>query len=319
MESLASLVDPLYSMIYEPYDTINIKSNDVAKSTTSFQQSPHNSNDAVNNEHYGIIESPTSSQHLVREQHSPHNTVHDNSHGVTKSSIGFQHLPRELRDEVYQYVIGDIRQLDFHKTGQLGMLCQDRPRYLLLRHIPRCLCLNRQILNEALETAPDRVSGIKAFSPRDTTCVYPSDKLLHSVRRLEFTSSQPFYSSNERGRCSAPEDVASRCPQLEELTLLLPATKDTMNNFASDLVNIFENKNLVKLTLAYQNAPIQGWDTEYSLFQPLESWFLRESEEKGRRIAFTIDLAPGKVSRSIEESKTRTGCIEYMQYLDIFG
>lgn len=247
-----------------------------------------------------------------------HTFKNDNS-GVNESHTGFQRLPLELRNEIYQYVIGDIRQLDISASTWLGTLHRDGPRRLLLRHIPRCLILNRQILDEVILIAPDQISGIKACRPRDTSRIFPPDKLLPNVRRLEFTLAQPISTSNERSACSSAQDVASRCPRLEELTILLPATKGTMDNFAPYLINIFENKKLVKLTLGYNRAPMRRWHADYSLLRPLESWFLRECEERGRNVDFTIDLSPGQVPACYEERRVRKGCIEYLEGFDMFG
>lgn len=293
-ENLASLVAPLYSMFYEPIDSTEDNS-------------------------HGMVRPSAAPQHIPYELHESHDTVTDGCNGVPKLTRNFQQLPRELRDEIYRYVIDDIGQLNLSASSWLPRPSGDDPRHPLLRRIPRCLLLNQQILHEALEIAPDTVSGIKAFSAEDTTCVFPSNVLLRNVRRLEFTLSHPTYSSNGRDTCSAPQDVASRCTQLEELSILLPATTAMTYNYQSDLVNIFENKNLVKLTLNYEKAPWRGWDQDYCLFQPLESWFLQECGKRRRHVDFTIDLAPGRVTRSIEESKVRKGCIEYMQCIDIFG
>lgn len=328
VESLASLVEPLYGLIYK-HDTSDDASPGTIRLPSSPQQSTHklrHSHGVVNRLAQETVNMPTTFQlhfsdlqdfHGASDFRGVHDAPYDDCHGTTNSQVNFQHLPRELRDEIYRYVIGDIRQLDIYQVDWLGRLRKDSPRCLLLRRIPPCLLLNHHILNEALEVVPDQVSGIKALSPQDTTTIYPSTKVLRNVRRLEFTYVQPSFSNT--GTYLAPQDVALRCSKLEELSILLPATKDAVNNYASDLISIFENKSLVKLTLNYENAPWKGWDNDYALFQPLESWFKNECKKRGRHINFTIDLAPGRVSRSIEEHKARMGCIEYMQCMDIFG
>lgn len=236
---------------------------------------------------------------------------------MTNSRIGFRNLPLELRNEIYQYVIGDIRQLKIPSASWVGT--RHGPHRLLFRRIPPSLLLNRQIANEAVQVSLQRVKSIKACNPRDIANVFPADTLLPNVRHLEFTVAQPFYTGIERSACSSPHDVASRCPRLEELRLLFPATNPTMNNFASDLISIFENKRLVKLHLGYRDAPSKGWDVDVALFRPLESWFLRECRERKKHIKLTIDLSPGRVPGCYEERRIQVGNFTYIHGFDMFG
>lgn len=251
--------------------------------------------------------------------YTPHRIANDASRNMTNSRIGFQHLPRELRDQIYQYVIGDIRQLNVSSSSWFGFFSRHDPPRQLLQHVPRCLILNQQILDEVMQVCLHQVSGIKAFSPKDISTVFPPDKQLFNIRRLKFTVAQPFYSSNGRGTSSSAQDVASRCPRLQELTVEFPATDTTMNKFASDLVNVFENKNLIKLTLNYRNAPMKAWQPDDTLFRPLEAWFLRECEKRGRNIDLTIDLSPGQKLTGWEDGRAKKGCITYVYFWDTFG
>ncbi|KAH7397001.1 hypothetical protein DE146DRAFT_62497 [Phaeosphaeria sp. MPI-PUGE-AT-0046c] len=240
---------------------------------------------------------------------------------MVDSQTGFQRLPLELRNQVYQYVIGDIRQLNVSSGPRLGSLSEQAGRRQLLQHLPRSLFLNQQLVNEAIKVSLQQVSGIKASSPRGIAALFPSGKPLRNIRRLEFTFAQPFYSSNGRRTCSSPQDIASRCPGLEELTLLFPATKGTMNNFASDLISIFENQKLLKLKLRYRDVPIDagGWNPDVALFRPLESWFLRECRGRERHITITIDLSPDRVPTCYEERRIQDGNFTYIHGFDMFA
>ncbi|KAH7361145.1 hypothetical protein BKA66DRAFT_471415 [Pyrenochaeta sp. MPI-SDFR-AT-0127] len=135
-------------------------------------------------------------------------------------------LPLELRDEIYAYLMIDLRS-----SLQIPTRLSSSALRFLTRRLPHCLLLNHQVLEEAAMAYLRRtillVDSTTFSSIENMLSQFPADIAYQSVRFLEFTQPQPCYAFSYGSKPSlAPancvQDIALRCPSLRHLTFTIP-------------------------------------------------------------------------------------------------
>jgi hypothetical protein len=237
---------------------------------------------------------------------------------------GLNRLPLELRNNIYEYVIGDFITLTIPPNVFSSSTYQS-----FHKKLPPCLHLNRQIMVEATNAFIHRilrvVEEVQLSQPEDLLFVMPSNTKFKNLRRLEFTHPQSCYSNDMKGSCASVHDVVKRCPELQELTIPLLASVFLDEDYHSDFGRVFEHENLLKLYLTCDDGPYisNSWVSmpDPGGFQPFSSWFLQESQERGRHIGLSIDLSPHTPVNDIDVqcSRRSAGSITWVQFLDYFA
>jgi hypothetical protein len=242
------------------------------------------------------------------------------------SPIGLlQRLPLELRNDIYNYALGDCTSLTISQDVRgFGL-------HSIRRELPRCLKLNHQIVDEATKAHLHHkirvVRDIRVPNAEDLLSAIPPNMELANVRCLEFTRPQTRYTNNRRGSLSIPSsahDLVLRCPRLQELTVPISASIVLDEDYEAYFSAIFEHKGLLKLTVTCNNTPNlsnhYAAAPDWTKFQPFEEWFLREGRSRGRYISLLIDLTGRyKDSRSPECIRRTKGCIKFVEFMDFFG
>jgi hypothetical protein len=239
-------------------------------------------------------------------------------------ATGLNLIPLELRNNIYEYVIGDFTTLTIPPNS-----CNSSAYQSFHKKLPPCLHLNRQIMLEATNAFIHRilriVEEVKLSRPEDLLSVMPSNTKLTNLRRLEFTQPQSRYSNDSSSSSASVYDAVKRCPQLQELTIPLLASVFLDEGYHADFSRVFEHQNLIKLYLTCDNGPyiIGGRSSapDPDIFKPFDNWFLREGQERGRHIALSIDLSPTTMCnrRNPECIRESEGSIKWIRLIDFFG
>jgi hypothetical protein len=238
--------------------------------------------------------------------------------------IGLNRLALELRNIIYEYVIGDCTTLTIPPSS-----CGSSALQSFHKKLPPCLLLNHQILAEATDAFIHRtmlvVEEVKLSQPEDLLSVLPSNTTLMNLHRLEFTQPQSRYSKDSEHSPVSVHEVVKRCPRLQELTIPFRASMFLGEQYHSDFSHIFEHEKLSKLCLTCKDSPQLSssyiYGPDHDGFVPFDNWFLRECEERSRQVALSIDLSPDSYynPNNGEFSRGSAGSIKWTQYTDWFG
>jgi hypothetical protein len=237
---------------------------------------------------------------------------------------GLNRLPLELRNNIYEYVIGDFTRLTIPPNASSSSTYQS-----FHKKLPPSLHLNRQIIVEATNAFIHRITRVveevKLAQPEDLLFLMPSNTELTNLRRLEFTQPQSRYSKDSSCSSASVHDVVKCCPQLQELIIRLRASVFLDEDYHSDFGHVFEHMNLLKLYLTCSNGPYircsQFSAPDPDKFKPFDNWFLQEGRKRGRYIALSIDLSPTTRFNDIDPQCTRQseGSIKWIMFADWFG
>ncbi|KAH7066494.1 hypothetical protein FB567DRAFT_542247 [Paraphoma chrysanthemicola] len=240
----------------------------------------------------------------------------------------FQSLPLELRDEIYEYSIADC--FTHQDQGQFAM-------NTLCRGLPPCLSLNRQIREEAAKVFLRRirrnVANIKIADPGELLGILPANESLQKVRRIEFTKAQsryaPVHKHHKTGNLQTIQDLASRCPNLTDLTI--PVRKITLTPYrTASSLDAATQFSQIHLLPNLRKLSIKGADShaeDVKVFKVLEKVLTRSNEpawirEKSETVKceVDIDITPTLLYvPSHECTRGQEGCIRYLYWQDWFG
>jgi hypothetical protein len=242
---------------------------------------------------------------------------------IHTSSPGLQGLPLELRNDIYEYTIGDVNSLTIPPGDPDSWLQTLYDKVLSSLHI------NRQIEDEAKEVVLTQVmrvvKEVTLPDPDDLLSVVPFHIQFANIHRLRFTRPQRCLDGSLDSLSSCVNDLVQRCPQLQELTIPISATIFLEGDYRSHFSTILENKNMSKLHLTCSNTPRSPNDyvsaPDATVFQPFEEWFLREGTTRERHIALDIDLTPNTKYKASDPqcSRRQVGCIRWIEFCDFFG
>ncbi|KAH7091348.1 hypothetical protein FB567DRAFT_518471 [Paraphoma chrysanthemicola] len=147
---------------------------------------------------------------------------------VTCSSRNtFTSIPREIRDEIYAYVLIDHTNVHIRNSNNTINAFT-----FLKRHLPQCLLLSHQIVEEAgaayFQHASVITQGTQLAMFAGFLDCFSGDILWKSIRDLEFANYEygKVYAYPTEAECSAGvqlciHDIAVRCPGLRNLTISL--------------------------------------------------------------------------------------------------
>ncbi|KAF2830336.1 hypothetical protein CC86DRAFT_367123 [Ophiobolus disseminans] len=252
-----------------------------------------------------------------------------------------QRLPLELRNRIYEYVVGDITSLTVLAQSTSLMRAQ------LKRNLPLCLRLNRQIVEEAANAVFHHtllvVEDLVMRNPVDVSCVVPPGMMLKSVRRLEVTQPQMRYDRDLDDATASPlssvYDLVKRCPQLRELTIRVetavlfttpndPSKRKTAQELAATtgFGLVFQHEKLEKLSLGC-NSPESPYfqrngPPHCDFVVPFVDWLEQETRARGGRVTLDVDITPDLTydpshnTCGSECLRSNTGCIRYVWWYD---
>ncbi|KAH7081445.1 hypothetical protein BKA63DRAFT_503824 [Paraphoma chrysanthemicola] len=141
----------------------------------------------------------------------------------------FTSIPREVRDEIYAYVLIDHTKILIRDSDTTTNAFT-----FLKRHLPQCLLLNHQIVQEAgaayFQHANAIFQGTQLAMLAGFLDRFPGDMQWRSIRNLDFARYEcgKVYARPGKAEDSAElqlciHDIAIRCPGLQKLTIsLLP-------------------------------------------------------------------------------------------------
>jgi hypothetical protein len=205
-------------------------------------------------------------------------------------------LPLELRDTIYEYVIGDITTLVLPKSTYNSSTTQS-----LQKKLPPCLFLNHQILLEATNAFIHRATltlrELTLAHPSDLLFAIPSDAKFPNLTHLTFTHKQPHYSSSS----ASAHSIVHRCPQLQHLTIPFYSRvfhsvnlffDETDVRFETDLLPIFTHETLLKVDiLCYDKELMDGGSWRWPKMGPW-TWFDKWWGKQESRIVLRVLLDP---------------------------
>lgn len=248
-------------------------------------------------------------------------------------------LPRELRDQIYEHTANDLT--DFTISPDFDGSLLD----FFLTQLPPGLSGDLLTRDEAARaqlrrTIVDMVT-VKVPNPKALLAGAPRNMLFNNVRCLEITQPQHVYATKHYLSSTADiftvHDAVSRCPQLREITIAVPAAMflrpgtpsiafrcrtPTEIEATTHFSRIFEHTGIQKVTITCEDGPMRDHGIpDPTPFTSFANWFVREIRNGDRNIDFTIDLSPGQVFTPNwpECSRASLGCIKWIEWMDFFG
>lgn len=230
-------------------------------------------------------------------------------------STGMRKLPLELRNEIYNHIIGGCSALVIPKDFEGSVLS------FLSRRLPHCLILNHQTYEEAAKAYLFRtlwlMETVSVPGPDFLLLEIPSSITFKGIRYLEFTQPQGQSAIDKSAEPAPPskspldvKEVLSRSPELRELTMsvtagiLFAADKEpgelrlrTMEDMDElfKFTQILEHNGLQKVQLICNDANPHARlvDQFYQdIFVPFTKWFMQQAHNRGRNISFNLRICP---------------------------
>lgn len=197
--------------------------------------------------------------------------------------MSFNAFPREIRDSIYSHHSPIYPAIKFSKMNKIP----DTALPFLARHLPHCLLLNHQVVEEVTSRYLARSKNVIGESVL-AVVERIFDLIGHgagwkNTRELEFTSNQQVYANgNEPSTMFAPakivHEIAIRCSNLRKVSiafardaLITPTDAEASWSHScrrpvaphvfehrTHLTLVLENNNLIQVTFFY-NLMDSGW------------------------------------------------------------